>query len=50
MKLDGAQYLLAYADDVNIWGGSVHNIKLNAQFSILTNKKIGLDMLIKPNT
>ena len=31
MKLNGTLQLLAYADDVNILGGSVHTVKENAE-------------------
>jgi len=31
LKLNGTRQLLAYADDVNILGGSVHNVKENAK-------------------
>ena len=31
LKLNGTHQLLAYADDVNILGGSVHTIKENAE-------------------
>ena len=31
LKLNGTHQLLAYADDVNILGGSVHTIKKNAE-------------------
>jgi len=47
LKWNGAQYLLAYADDVNILGGSVHTIKVKAQASVLSNKETIVDMLIK---
>jgi len=30
LKLNGTHQLLAYADDVNILGGSVHIVKKNA--------------------
>ena len=30
LKLNGMHQLLAYADDVNILGGSVHTVKENA--------------------
>jgi hypothetical protein len=30
LKLNGTQQLLAYADDVNILGGSVHTVQENA--------------------
>jgi len=31
LKLNGTHQLLAYADDVNILGGSVHTVKENAE-------------------
>jgi hypothetical protein len=31
LKLNGTHQLLAYADDVNILGGSVHTVKKNAE-------------------
>jgi len=34
---------LAYADDVNIFGGSIHTIKENAEASILASKQIELE-------
>ena len=43
MKLNGTHQLLAYADDVNILGGSVHTTK-NAGASIVASKLIGLDV------
>ena len=31
LKLNGTNQLLAYADDVNILGGSIHTLKENAE-------------------
>jgi len=31
LKLNGTHQLLAYADDVNILGGSIHTLKENAE-------------------
>jgi hypothetical protein len=31
LKLNGTHQLLAYADDVNILGGSAHTVKENAE-------------------
>ena len=31
LKLNGTHQLLAYADDVNILGGSIHTVKGNVQ-------------------
>jgi len=44
LKLNGTHQLLAYADDVNILGGSVHDIKEKAEALILANKEIGLEV------
>ena len=43
MKLNGTHQLLAYADDVNILGGSVYAIK-SAGASVVASKLIGLDV------
>jgi len=43
LKLNGTHQLLAYADDVNILGGSVHTLK-NAGTSIVASKLTGLDV------
>ena len=42
MKLNGTHQLLAYADDVNILGGSVHIVKKNAETLVAATKEIGL--------
>ena len=50
LKLNGTHQLLAYAEDVNILGGSVHTIKVNSEAMVMTSKEIGLEvMLIKPS-
>ena len=36
--------LLAYADDVNILGGSVHTVKENAEALVVATKEIGLEV------
>ena len=36
--------LLAYADDVNILGGSAHTVKENAEVLLFANKEIGLEV------
>jgi hypothetical protein len=44
MKLNGTHQLLAYADDVNILGGSVHTVKKNAKSLVVATKEIGLEV------
>ena len=44
LKLNDTQQLLAYADDVNILGGSVHTVKENAESLEAATKKIGLEV------
>ena len=43
-KLNGTYQLLAYADDVNILGGSIHTVKENAEALVVATKGI------KPST
>ena len=43
LQLNGTHQLLAYADDVNILGGSVHTVKENAEASVAATKEIGLE-------
>ena len=44
LKLNGTHQLLAYADDVNILGGSVNTVKKNAEALMVTTKEIGLEV------
>jgi len=44
LKLNGTQQLLAYADDGNIWGGSVDTVKKNAEALVTATKDIGLEV------
>jgi len=44
LKLNGTHQLLAYADDVNILGGSVHTVKENADALVVATKETGLDV------
>jgi hypothetical protein len=44
LKLNGTHQLLAYADDVNILGGSVRIVKENAVALIVASKEIGLEV------
>jgi hypothetical protein len=43
LKLNGTHRLLAYADDVNILGGSVHTVQENAEALVVATKEIGLE-------
>ena len=44
MKLNGTHQLLAYADDVNILGGSIHMVKENAEALVVATKETGLEV------
>jgi hypothetical protein len=44
LKLNGADQLVVYADDVNILGGSVHAIKRNTEALVVASKEIGLEV------
>ena len=44
MKLNGAHQLLAYADDVNLLGGSTHSLKENAEALVAATREIGLEV------
>ena len=44
LKLNGTHQLLAYADDVNTLGGSIHTIKENAEALEVATKEIGLEV------
>ena len=44
LKLNGTPQLLAYADDVNILGGSVDTVKKNAEALVAAIKEIGLEV------
>ena len=43
-KLNGTHQLLAYADDVNILGGSVLTVKENEEALLVATKEIGLEV------
>jgi hypothetical protein len=38
LHLNGTHQLLAYADDVNLLGGSVHTVKENAEALVVATK------------
>ena len=44
LKLNGAQQLLVYSEEVKILGGSVNTPKKNTAASLVGNKEIGLDV------
>ena len=44
LKLNGTHHLLAYADDVNIMGGSIHTVKENAEALVAATREIGLEV------
>ena len=44
LKLNGTHQLLAYVDDVNILGGSVHTVKENAEAFVVASKEIALEV------
>ena len=44
LKLNGTHQLLAYADDVNLLGGSAHTVKENAEDLLVATKEIGLEV------
>jgi hypothetical protein len=43
LTLNGKHQLLAYADDVNILGGSLHTVKENAEALVVAAKEIELE-------
>ena len=44
LKLNGTHQLLAYADDDNILGGSIHTVKENAEALVIATKETGLEV------
>jgi hypothetical protein len=44
LKLNVINQLLAYADDVNILGGSIHNLKENSETLVAATREIGLEL------
>jgi len=44
LKLNGTHQLLAYADDVNILGGSLHTVKESAETLLAATREIGLEL------
>ena len=44
LKLNGTHQVLAYADDVNILGGSAHTVKESVEVLLVATKEIGLEV------
>jgi len=44
LKLNGIHQLLAYADDVNMLGGSIHTLMENAEALVAATREIGLEV------
>jgi hypothetical protein len=44
LKLNGTHQLLAYADDVNILGGSIQTLKENSEALVAATREIGLEV------
>jgi hypothetical protein len=47
LKLNGTHRLLAYADDVNLLGDNIDNIKKNTETLIDASKEIGLEINVE---
>jgi len=43
-SLNGTHQLLAYADDINILGGSIHTLKKNAGSLVAATRETGLEV------
>jgi len=44
LKLNGTHQSLAYADDVNVLGGSIHTVKENAEALLAATREMGLEL------
>jgi len=44
LKQNGTHLLLAYADDVNMLGGSIHTVKENAEALVAATRETGLEV------
>ena len=46
LKLNGTHQLLAYANDVNILGGSMHTLKENVEALVAATRETGLEISV----
>jgi hypothetical protein len=44
LKLNGTHRLLVYADDVNLLGGNIDNIKKNTETLTYASKEVGIEV------
>ena len=44
LKLNGTHQLFVYADDVDIWEGSVHTVNKNTEALVVASKATGLEV------
>jgi len=44
LKLNGTHQLLFYADDCNMFGGSVYTVKKNTEALVVDSKENGLEV------
>ena len=44
LKVNGTHQLLAYANEVNILGGSIHTLKENTEALVAATREIGLEV------
>jgi len=44
LKFNGTHQFLAYADDVNVQGESIHTLKENAEALVAATREIGLEV------
>ena len=44
LKLNGTYQLPVYSDDVNIFGGSIHTVKENAEALVVARKETRLEV------
>jgi hypothetical protein len=47
LNLNGTHQLVAYADGVNILGGTEHTVKENAEALVVATKEIGLEVNVQ---